>query len=295
MTTMKDMIADARRMAYGSMSEQMNLIGAVGAAGATSIVLDMDVSGITPGMILSSGLNIWYVRGTEPSTKTVFVIPGIDNAPTAAVALNDFVYVKPRVTDFYLFELVNTEIGRLSSPENGLYRIDSWTEAVDATYQTYDIPTVDAAAMIGLLRVRYRMPGTTDVWIDIPEKSYRLQVNDGTSRIRLLRNIPSGTDIQFLYKASFNRATALTDDALTVCGLSDSLVDIPPLGALGTLLRSTEFRRNQVQTQGDARRASEVNSGPNLTGAQLTDRDYKSRVQEEYIRLVQRVSITRSM
>ena len=236
MTLLKDMVAETRRHAYGSMSEQMNLIGAVAAAGATSIVMDMDVSGITPGMILSSGLNVWYVRGTEASTKTVFVIPGIDNAPTAAVALNDFVYIKPRVTDFYLFDIINTEIGRLSSPENGLYRIDSWTEAVDATYQTYDIPTADAAAMIGLLRVRYRMPGTTDVWIDIP-----------------------------------------------------------PLGALGTLMRSTESRRNQVQTQGDARRASEVNSGPNLTSAQLADRDYKSRVQEEYIRLVQRVSITRSM
>jgi len=295
MTTMKDMIADARRMAYGSMSEQMNLIGAVAPAGATSIVLDMDISGITPGMLLSSGLNIWYVRGTEPSTKTVFVIPGIDNAPTAAVALNDFVYIKPRVTDWFLFELVNTEIVRLSSPDNGLYRIDSWTEDVDPTYQTYDIPTADAASLIGVLRVRYRMPGTTDVWIDVPEKSYKIQMNDGVSRIRLLRNIPSGTEINFQYKASFVKATGLLDDATTVCGLADTMTDIPPLGALGTLMRTTESRRNQVQQQGDARRASEVGSGPNLTSAQLADRDYKSRVQEEYIRLVQRVPIVRSI
>lgn len=295
MTTIKDMVAETRRMAYGSMSEQLNLIGAAAAAGATSIVLDMDVTGITPGMLLSTGLNVFYVRGTEPSTKTVFVIPGIDNAPTAAVAVNDFVYIKPKVTDWYLFELINTEIIRLSSPENGLYRIDSWTVDVDPTYQTYEIPTADAASLIGVLRVRYRMPGTTDVWMDVSAKSYTVQMNDGVSRIRLLRNIPSGTEINFQYKASFVKGTSLSSNAATVCGLSDTMMDIPALGALGTLMRTTESRRNQVQQQGDARTASEVSSGRNLTSGQISDRDYKSRVQEEYVRLVQRVPIMRSI
>jgi hypothetical protein len=50
-----------------------------------------------------------------------------------------------------------------------------------------------------------------------------------------------------------------------------------------------------VQQQGDARTASEVSSGRNLTSGQLSDRDYKTRVQEEYIRLVQRVPIVRSI
>lgn len=295
MTTIKDMVAETRRKAYGSMSEQLNLIGAAAAAGATSIVLDMDVTGITPGMLLSTGLNVFYVRGTEPSTKTVFVIPGIDNAPTAAVAVNDFVYIKPKVTDWYLFELINTEIIRLSSPENGLYRIDSWTVDVDPTYQTYEIPTADATSLIGVLRVRYRMPGTTDVWMDVSAKSYTVQMNDGVSRIRLLRDIPSGTEINFQYKASFVKGTSLSSNAATVCGLSDTMMDIPPLGALGTLMVTTESRRNQVQQQGDARVAAEVTSGRNLTSGQYTDRDYKTRVQEEYIRLVQRVPIVRSI
>ena len=295
MATIKDLVAESRRLAYGSMSDQLNLIGAAASAGATSIVLDMDVTGITPGMLLSSGLNVWYVRGTEPSTKTVFVIPGIDNSPTQAVALNDFVYIKPRVTDWYLYELINTEIIRLSSPENGLYRIDSWTENVDPTYQTYEIPTVDATSLIGILRIRYRMPGTSDVWMDIASKAYTVQMNDGVSRIRLLRNIPSGTEINFQYKASFVKGTSLSSDVTTVCGLTDTMIDIPPLGALSTLMRTTESRRNQVQQQGDARVADEVRSGSNSASAQYSERDYKTRVQEEYIRLVQRVPIMRSL
>ena len=72
-------------------------------------------------------------------------------------------------------------------------------------------------------------------------------------------------------------------------------MDIPALGALGTLMRTTESRRNQVQQQGDARTAAEVSSGRNLTSGQISDRDYKARVQEEYIRLVQRVPIMRSI
>jgi hypothetical protein len=291
---MKDLAADVKRLTYGSLGDQVNLVSQPYTAGATSLVLDMDVSNITPGMMLSSGLNVWYVKGADVPNKTVFVIPGYDNAPTASADVNDFVYIKPRVTEWYLFNVLNDEIARLSSPEAGLYKIDSFTDEVDPTYQTYDIPS-GAANMIGLLRIRYRMPGTTDVWIDIPNKSYRLQINDGVGRIRLLRNIPSGTEIEFLYKAPFTRATSLSDDVETVCGLTSTMTDIPPLGACARLLRTTEGRRNQVQQQGDARRAGEVVSGSNTETGRIIGRDYTMRVQEEYARLMSRVSYVRSL
>lgn len=295
MTTMKDMIADTRRMAYGSMADQINLVSSAYSAGATDLSLAIDLTGITPGMVLSGNLNVWYVREVNTSTNTVTVIPGYDNSPLSAMAVNDFVYIKPRVTDWYLFNLLNEEIKRLSSPSNGLYKIDSWTADVDASYQTYEIPTAVLPEFVGLLRVRYRMPGTEDVWLDIPEKSYRMQINDSTSYIRLLRNVPSGTEIQFLYKAPFTAATSLTSDIVSFCGLTDSMTDIPPLGAYSTLLRTTESRRNQITTQSDSRRAQEVNSGANATTMQLVDRNYQERVREEYARLVQRVPIVRSL
>jgi hypothetical protein len=295
MTTIMDMVADAKRMAYGSMSEQINVIGSAYTAGSSELVLDLDVSGITPGMVLSSGLNVWYVKGIDPATSTVLVIPGYDNSPKEACAVDDFVYIKPKVTDWFLFNMINEEISKLSSPSNGLYRIDSWTADVDATWQTYDIPTADLPGFIGFLRVRYRFPGSDDSWIDIPEKAYRVQINDGTSRVRLLRNVPSGTEVQFLYKGSFTKASSLSDDVVTVCGMLESMADIPPLGAYGTLMRTSESRRNQVQAQGDARRATEVSPGANSATMQAIDRDYRDRVAQEYIRLVQRVPIVRSL
>lgn len=295
MTTMRDMIADTRRMAYGSLNDQINLVAQPYTAGDTTLVLDMDVTGITAGMTLSSDLNVWYVKGTEPATNSVFVIPGFDNSPQKNVAVNEFVYIKPRVTDWYMFETMNQEILRLSTPEHGLYQIASWTAQVDPTWQTYEIPTEAYENMVGMLRVRYRVPGSSDVWMDVPEKSYRIQFNAGTSYVRLLRNIPSGTDIEFLYKATFQQAENLSDNVNTVCGLSATMVDIPTLGCLATLLRTTESRRNQVQQQGDARRAGEVTGGSNMAIAQLVEKDHQMRIWEEAARLIQRVPIQRSL
>jgi len=46
MTTMRDLIAETRRMTYGSMSESLNLVAAPAAAGEGEITLELDVSGM---------------------------------------------------------------------------------------------------------------------------------------------------------------------------------------------------------------------------------------------------------
>lgn len=290
MTTIADLVADARRMTYGAMSEQINLFADDAAAGATTLTMEMDVSGITPGTVLSSGLNVWYVRGTNVASKEIFVVPGYDNSPQGTAATGDLVMVKPRVTTWYLFNAINDEIKRLSSPMNGLYRVGTWTVNVSPTYQTYEVPTA-ALNMTNLLRVRYRWPGTPDVWSDIRPSSYRWLVSETGNKVQLLVNVPSGTEIEFTYKAPFAEAAALDDDPVADCGLAESMLDIPPLGASAMLLRTTDARRNQIQAQGDPRRAGEVPSGANLSSASVMDRDYKMRVQDEYARLVQRFPI----
>jgi hypothetical protein len=289
-TTIADLVADARRMTYGSMTEQINLISSNAAAGATTIVCELDVSGITPGQILSSGLNVWYVKGSNTNTNELYVIPGYDNSPQGAVTVGDMVTIKPRVTDWYLFNTINDEIKKLSSPMNGLYKIGSWTENVSPTYQTYEVPS-GALDMTSLARVRYRWPGTPDVWSDIRTSSYRWIVSEGANKIQLLVNIPSGTEIEFTYRAPFTEAASLADDPVEDCGLAETMLDIPPLGAAATLLKTTDSRRNQISSQGDPRRAGEVPASANLSSAAAMDRDYKMRVQDEYARLLQRLPI----
>lgn len=290
MTTIADLVADARRMTYGAMTEQINLISTNAAAGADTLDMELDISGMTPGMILTSGLNVWYVKGSNPGSKQVYVIPGYDNSPQDAVTAGDTVLIKPRVTDWYLFNTINDEIRKLSSPMNGLYRVGTWVTDVSPTYQTYEVPS-EALDMTNILRVRYRWPGTPDVWSDLRTSSYRWVVSETGNKIQVLVNVPSGTEIEFTYKAPFVEATSLTDDPIADCGLAQTMLDIPPLGAAATLLKTTDSRRNQISAQGDSRRAGEVPSGVNLSSASMLDRDYKMRVQDEYARLVQRFPI----
>lgn len=292
MATFADLVHDVRRMVYGSMTENVNLIQTSASAGQTSIQLEMGVEGIQKGMLLSSGLNVWFVKGVYAVDNTAFVIPGYDGSPQNAVAAGDMVYVKPRMTDWYAFNALNDELRRLSSPENGLYKIGTWVAAVDSTYQTYDVPTA-AQDMINLLRVRWRWPGTEDTWSELSPRYYRWLYSTEQNRVRLLLAIPSGTEIEFTYKAPFTLATSLADDPVADCGLSETMLDIPVLGAAVALLRTTESRRTQITMQGDSRRPEEVPVSGNTAIAAQLDREYQRRIRDEMTRLVTRVPIFR--
>lgn len=294
MATFQDLVADVRRRVYGSMTENVNLVQTSASAGQTSLQLELGVDGIQKGMLISSGLNVWFVKGVYSTTNTVFVVPGYDGSPQQAVAAGDMVYVRPRMTDWFAFNALNDTLRRMSSPENGLYRIGTWVADVDATYQTYAVPEA-AANMTNILRVRWRLPGTTDVWTELPDRTWRWMYSTEQNVIRVLRNIPSGTEIEFTYKSPFTLATSLADDPVADCGLTESMLDIPALGAAADLLRTTESRRTQVTTQGDSRRPEEVPVTSNASIASQLDRQFRDRVQEEMIRLVTRIPIYRGV
>ena len=294
MATVGDLVADVRRRVYGSMTENVNLVQTSASAGQTSLQLELGVDGIQKGMLISSGLNVWFVKGVYSTDNTVFVIPGYDNSPQDAVEAGDMVYVRPRMTDWYAFNAINDQLRSLSSPDAGLYRIGTWVADVDPTYQTYVVPQA-ALTMTNIIRVRWRWPGTTDVWTDMAPRHYRWNYSTVQNIVRLLISIPSGTEIEFTYKAPFTLATSLADDPVADCGLSDSMLDIPSLGAAVELLQTTESRRTQITAQGDSRRPEEVPVSSNSSIAGQLQRMYKSRVQEEMSRLVTRIPIYRGV
>ena len=287
MTTMSDMVAEVRRLTYGTLTEQLNLVKRDYAADQTEIFLDMDAAQIQPGMVISSGLNVWYVRNVNNGSRSVRVIPGYDNAPKVAGKAGDFVYIRPRMTEWYAFSQLNNQFKALSSPSMGLYRISQWTSEVDSTYQTYPFP--DGVEVDGVVRIRYKLPGTPDVWYEIDNKAYRVYDN----KVQLLYNVPTGGSmIEFNYRTPYGQAKNLADDVLTVVGLPVTAHDIPPLGVAVGLIRTTESRRNQVQTQTDARRADEVAATANNTDAGRLERVYDRRVNEEYTRFISKNPIT---
>jgi hypothetical protein len=283
MPLMLDLIADTRRKAYGSMSDQLNFLAAEAPLGAAELFMVMDLSGITPGMVLSSGLHVYYVVGTVASEKKVLVYPSYDNSKNDALPVGSPVMIRPRATDWLLFNNLNDEITRLSSPQNMLYREGVFVaEPFQNARDVYQIPD-SASDMLGILRVR-AVDGVHVRAID--PRWYRWVPEAGG--IRFLDTSMLRSKIEVVYRAPFKRAEALSSDVIVECGLSDTMTDIPPLGAAAALLRTTESRRSQIHAQGDPRRADEVPSGANASAAREMARDYRSRIDDEYARLVNR-------
>ena len=293
MTRMVDLIADTRRMTYGSMADQLNFLAAEALVGAAELEFVMDVASITPGMVLSSGLNVYYVIGVDANTKKVTVHPAYGNSRNDALPVGSPVMIRPRVTDWLLFNYLNDVIKALSSTTYGLYREGSWEDPNNSNvWSTYTIP-VDAQDMTNLTRVQVKYFYSTDVWVDVPPNLVEWQPERGLVRIK--GAIPSGMPIRFDYRAPFKAAASLTDDVVVDCGLRESMLDIPPLGATVRLLRTTESRRSQTHNQSDPRRADEVQSSANTGAATDLNREFRQRVNDEYARLINRNPITMSL
>ena len=247
----------------------------------------MDTTQIQPGSILSAGLNVWYVRSVSSGSRSVLVIPGYDNAPQQAGSAGEFVYVRPRMTNWRAFSQLNHQFSILSNPSVGMYPLSYWETDIDTTYQTYPFPT--GVNVEGIVRVLYRLPGTPDVWYEMDNSTYRVY----DDKVQLMYNVPTGgARLKFFYRTLYTKATNLTDDVKTVVGLAETAHDIPPLGVAIGLLRTTESRRNQIQTQTDARRADEVAATANNTDAGRLERVYQRRINGEAGRLVSKNPVT---
>jgi hypothetical protein len=281
-TLMQDTVNDTRRMTYGGMSEQVNIL-ATPYAGTDRLEFELDVAGITAGMTLSYGLNVWLVKEVATSAKTVYVIPEWDGSRMGAAPKGAVVYVRPRVTDWHLFNEVNRQIVAMSSRVNGLYapRVEvARTEFKH--WGAFVLSAVDAQSILG---IRAKEPWAGQGWYGLQDRDWRW--NPGTGEIRILSDRFNWmNEIEVAYRAPFRKAENLADDLEIVCGLPPTMQDIPPLGASANLLLTTEGRRNQVQVQGDSRRATEVQQSGNSAAAREMRRRFQDRIDEEHIRLV---------
>jgi len=192
------------------------------------------------------------------------------------------------VTPWFLFNELNDAIIALNTPTAGLYAERAFTLSVDQVYQTYSIPEANQD-MLGILGIRVLDPSTADVYFNLPPRAYDWQ--QSKNLIRITRGLPGSSSIEVRYRAPFVKAATLDDDVNEDCGLAASMNDIPPLAAAAAYLRTTEARRGQVQVQGDARRAAEVQGGQSVTTAREMERRLKTRIDGEYSRLLQRNSI----
>lgn len=289
MRTMKNLIDDTRRLAYGSLSDQINLLAADYPLDGGELELELATTGITPGMVLSSGMNVWWVKEVSQASNTVYVVPRYDGSYSHPLEAGTVIFIKPRVTEWHLFNEINNVIAQMSSPSYGLYRHSLFVADPTGIWDTIPIPP-EHADMTSIVSVSILEDQAANRWYDLPTRTYRWEPDAGV--IKVLRDLWAGTKVKVEYRAPFKKAMLLTTDVESECGLAPTMTDIPALGAAASLLRTTEARRNQINVQGDPRRADEVQAGANSSAAREMERQYRQRINDEYARLVVRNPIT---
>lgn len=292
MKTMGQAVNDTRRLVYGSMNEQINLLEQDYPVDGDRLIFKLDVAGITPGMVVSHGLNVWFVTEVTPAAKTVYVVPRYDGSFSERLPAGTVIMVRPRVTDWVLFHEVNRSLVQMSSRTNGLYRVGH--EVAQSGFNNWGHFTLTDPAAESILSVKARQSWGPQSLRDIPDRMWRWDRRNRTLRV-LDPEFSWATQVEVSYRAPFAEATSVNDDLVTQCGLAPTMEDIPALGAAAGLLLTTEGRRSQVSVQGDPRRATEVGQGANSSAAREMRRRYDERMDDEYVRLVNSDPIMRTI
>lgn len=256
-----DWVARTRGYILNGIQEERNKLSAAYSKGDTTLQFQYPLGGIQSGSRISIGLNTFYVW--EVSGNSATISAGEDGSTDQDLDSGTIVRVRPRFTDNEILDAINDDLRDLSSPYNGLYAMNE----AEFTYQTsFTGFELDAPDLIQVYEVRYEDVGSFRDWPRLPSTSYRVFQNAPTedfpsgNAIFIYGHAEAGNAVRILYKANFTTLNSLSS-GVRISGLPDSAWDIPPMGAAVKLMASREIKRNLTESQGDTRRANEVQSG----------------------------------
>lgn len=286
MTTALDLVEHTRALLESGDRGQINRLTNTINSAAISLDIDFDSGSIVAGSVLAIDLELIYVWSA--SGTTINIQRGHLGTTPAAHTSGAMIYVNPVFSAFTILRAINAELVSYSTPQWGLYRM----QTVDLTY---------SPATIG-----YDLTAVTDL-IDIYElrwKGYTAGEWPLIRRWSVARNMPTadfpsglslqlddaagpGRTIRVRYKGRFGTLSALDDDVQSVTGLPDTANDIPPYGAAARLIAPREAKRAMTDSQPESRAAQDVPPGANRSaaGTFLAIRD--PRLREEAARLQQ--------
>ena len=267
MATLSTMIAQTlRRVQPGQQVEALTLASGYTASGTSLSVSDPAgtiLPSLRPETVVSIDLELFYVQAV--SSTTVTVVPGYLGSTSANHSSGALVYLNPRFSAFDIMTAINDDLSDLCSPENNLYTPNS----IEITYNPatigYDLTGV--TGLIDVLSLQQKQPYPIGYWVPMPRKKWTLTANADTSvfpsgyALRINGGGYPGMPFRVTYKQQFTPFVNLTDDATTVAGLSSTMYDLPPLGAMVALVAPREVKRNQIDAAPDSRRATEVPPG----------------------------------
>jgi hypothetical protein len=256
-----DWVARTRGYILNGLQEERNKLASAYTKGSDTLTFTYPLGGIQPGARISAGLNTFYVWAVTGNTATVSA--GEDGATDQDLDADTIVRVRPRFTDHEILDVLNDDLRDLSSPYNGLYAMSEFEFTYQSAFTGFDL---DATDLISVYEVRYEDVGSMKTWPRLSTNDFRVVQNAPTSdfpsgnALFIYGSAQSGNAVRVLYKGNFTTLNSLSS-GVRLSGLPDSAWDLPPMGAAVKLMASREIKRNLTESQGDTRRASEVQAG----------------------------------
>lgn len=227
---------------------------------------------------------------TDVSTLTVTVIRGFNGSAKKAHLAGTLMRVNPILLDLDLFTAINHELQALSSPQAGLYQVDTYefTPSGNVGYNL-PLPLRGTAPILDVFAVRY--DNTRGAWPRVYGWRFDRNADSTAFGAGMSLEFKSGIERpgalhRVWYKAGFVPVESLSDDLESVSGLPDTAVDVVVYGAALRASNPREIGRNLYERQGDTRRATEVPPGAQLQSGTVLRAEYKRRISEERSRLM---------
>lgn len=282
MTSVADLVETTKAQLTGTHRGQYNFL----ASGIDDIVTQLTVEdepgGINSGALLSIDDEIMYVRTATPANKTCTVHRGWLGSTPAAHAENTPIEISPRFPRFIIKNALRDEIRSWGS---GIFAIDSFEVVVGVNQRALDLTFLDGNWYQVLSVFRSARAGL-DADLALRGRTVRHSSGYPGGAFVLDAGVPDGTVVTMTVATPFvlddwEDTTDLVDD----CGLQETMLDIPPIGACWRLLSPREITRLDPGTQGEPRSAAEIQAG--MIAA--TARGYKAlrdtRLADETYRL----------
>jgi hypothetical protein len=292
MTTFATLVSDTERHLLSGDREELNKLGASMLAADTTLTYTYDATQIAQGSYLAVDLEVLYVWTVDESRRVALVERGMVGSTAADHVDTSLVQVNPKFSKFDIANAINQEIRSLSAPPSGLFQVKDFTVTTQPVQRTYAVPVLNTD-VLSILEIRYDAPGAEMEWPRVTRDEFsvlrEMPTNGFPSGMAVRLDVPvyPGRDMRIVYAAPFTELATLTDDVTVVSGLPATAVDIPPLGAAARLMGVREAKRSFVENEMDPRRAGEVPPGSSSRAAQVLLSLMNTRINTEYLRLIQ--------
>lgn len=284
----KEAVTTVRSLLTGALLDEVSVLDQpYVAATDEKITLKFPKRSLSQGSVLSAGLNTFMAMQVSGDGAEIQVLPSMDGGPNLDLPAGTVVNIRPQFTTWAIVREMQAEIDAMSSPDTGLYAPVAFQfDSIDRHNGTYTIdlpvppPGQPEVFPFRLLKAEYQNSGI-DAWNTFTDAEFQRH----EMVVRVFCDPPAVVAYKFTLAVPFGQIIDL-DTNLADIGVSDFITDIPIYGAAATMSLGWEGRRTQPFSQGDSRRAAEVQVGSNTSLSRMWRIRQQETINQELTRLI---------